>query len=105
MSHDAVCEVGSPQEVSSVLTDERGVIEQALQCGLIVRVVKQFLNRVADFGVEHTPDSYSVPVVLPAQPIQKAVERFRFWLKAFQSFVINPSQVCVFHTFLRSTIS
>ena len=82
----------------SVLTDEDCMTEQAMKCRLIFRSVEETLNGVDDFGIEHTPDTDRVAVVLLAEPIQEPIDRFGFRLKPFQSVAINPSQVCVLHT-------
>ena len=88
----------------SVPTDERRMSQQAVQRGLIFRSVEKRLNAVEDFGVEHTPDTDRLAVELLAEPDQKSIDGLGFWLKPFESFAINPTQVCVLHTILDSTI-
>jgi hypothetical protein len=90
--------------VLSVLADKQGVRKQALQRGLIFRRVEKCLDGVEDFGIEHTPDTNCLAIVLVTEPIQKPIHRLGFWLKPFESVAINPTQVCVLHTFLDSTI-
>ena len=88
----------------SVPTNERGVRQQAVQSGLIFRRVEKSLDGVEDFGIEHTPDTNRVAIVVVTEPIQKTIDRFGFRLKVFESFAINPTQISVFHAFLDSTI-
>lgn len=75
-----------------------------MQSGLIFRSVEESLNAVEDFGIENTPDPDRVAIELLTEPDQKPIYRLGFWLKPFKSFAINPTQVCVLHTFLDSTI-
>ena len=74
-----------------------------MQSGLIFRRVEEGLNGVEDFGIEHTPDTDRVTIELLTEPDQKPIHRLGFWLKPFESFAINPSQVCVLHIFFGST--
>ncbi len=75
-----------------------------MQRGLIFGGVKETLNRFEDFGIEHTPDTNCVAIVMVTEPIQKTIDRFGFRLKAFESLAINPTQISVFHAYLNSTI-
>ena len=88
----------------SVLTDEACMTEQAVKRRLIFRSVEKTLNGVDDFGIEHTPDTDRVAIVLLAEPIQEPIDRFGFRLKPFESLAINPTQICLLHAFLRSTV-
>lgn len=87
-----------------MLADEHGVRKQALQRGLILGRVQECLDGFENFGIDHTPDTDRVAVVLVTEPIQKPIHRLGFRLKPFESVPINPSQVCVLHAFLDSTI-
>ena len=74
-----------------------------MQSGLIFRSVEERLNAVEDFGIEHTPDTNRVAIELLTEPDQKPIHRLGFGLKPFESFAINPTQICVLHTFFGST--
>ena len=87
-----------------MLTDERGVRKKALQRSLIFRSVEERMNGVEDFRVENTPDTDRVAIVLMAEPIQEPIDGFGFRLKPLESLAINPTQICLLHAFLRSTI-
>ena len=88
----------------SVLTDESGMTKQAVKRRLIFRSVKKTLNGVDDFGVENTPDTDRVAIMLLPESIQEPIDGLGFRLKSFKSVAINPSKVCVLHTFLAITI-
>ena len=87
-----------------MLTDEACMTEQAVKRRLVFRSVEKTLNGVDDFGIEHTPDTDRVAIVLLAEPIQEPIDGFGFRLKPFESFAINPTEICLLHAFLRSTI-
>ena len=88
----------------SVLTDEDCMTEQAVKRRLIFRSVEKTLNGVDDFSIEHNPDTDRVAIVLLAGPIQEPIDGFDFRLKPFESIAINPTQICLLHAILRSTI-
>ena len=87
----------------SVLTDEACMTEQAVKRRLIFRSVEKTLNGVDDFGVEHTPDTDRVAIVLLAEPIQEPIDGFGFRLKPLESLAINPTQICLLDSKNRAT--
>ena len=62
------------------------------------------MDGVENVGVEDTPNADHIAVLL-AEPTQQPIDGLGFWLKPFESLAINPTQVCVLHTHLRTTIS
>ena len=58
----------------SVLTDEACMTEQAVKRRLIFRSVEKTLNGVDNFGIENTPDTDRVAIVLLAEPIQEPID-------------------------------
>lgn len=88
----------------SVLTDEGGVIKQAMKRRLVLRRVQKTLNRVANVAFEDRPNTNPFLILLLTEPTQKSIDGLGFRLKPFEALFVDPSQVSVLHTLVPTTI-
>lgn len=88
----------------SVLTDESGVVKQAMKRRLVLSRIQKTLNLVANVAFEDRPNANSFVILLLTEPTQKPIDGLGFRLKPFEALFVDPSQVSVLHTLVPTTI-